>query len=176
MKRTPVKFSLSGRDDDSNRFLPSWGNIPNTHPGNLIRGHLRLPLVQLRSKSWVQSAPHLQRYYQSARKLGTLTRPWADANGSPHILTASKVCTFTYWVPTWIKLLGFMFGMTYPASYVRGMRSTWQDDLQRLVLKRHKRNHYNTTYKTPPGLHLFHITRLCSTIAQYSQPWSSYHL
>ena len=41
--RCSVKFSLSGRDGDSNRFLPSWGIILNTHPSNLIRvasGHL----------------------------------------------------------------------------------------------------------------------------------------
>ena len=74
MKHTPFKFSLF-LTSDSNRFLPSWRNILNTHLGNLIRGHLGLPLVQFRSKSWVQSALHLQRYYQSARKLGTLTHP-----------------------------------------------------------------------------------------------------
>jgi len=143
IKRTPVKFSLSRRDGNSNQFLPSWGNIPHTHPGNLIRGHLGLPLVQFRSKSWVQSAPHPQRNYQSARKLGTLTYPWAHAIGSPHILTASSVRTFTYRVLAWIELLGFTVGMTYPANYVRGMCSTWQDDLQWSVLKQHRWNHYD---------------------------------
>ena len=168
MKGAHVKFSLSGRDGDSNRFLPSWGIIPNTHPYSPRQGHIESPLVQLRSKSRVRPASYPQRYYQSARKLGTLTHPWAHAICSPHILTASRVRTFTYRVPTWIELLGFTVGMTYPTSYVRGMRSTGQDDHQRLVLKRHRRNHYklpHLTYKISPGLQLFNITRLCSTIA-----------
>jgi len=50
MKGTQVKFSLSGRDGDSNRFLPSWGNIPNTHPGIPREGSLRSPLVQIRNQ------------------------------------------------------------------------------------------------------------------------------
>ena len=99
MKRTPVKFSLSGRDGDSNQFLPSWGIIPNTHPYSPHRGHIRSPLVQLWSKSWVRPAPHPQRYYQSARKLRTRTRPWTHAIGSLHILTTSRVCTLTAHVP-----------------------------------------------------------------------------
>ena len=49
-RHTQVKFSLSGRDGDSNRFLPSWGFIPNTHPINLINGCLGSPLVQLRNR------------------------------------------------------------------------------------------------------------------------------
>ena len=53
--RCSVKFSLSGRDGDSNRFLPSWGIIPNTHPINLISGCLGSPLVQLRNKFTVPS-------------------------------------------------------------------------------------------------------------------------
>ena len=48
--RCLAKFSLSGRDGNLNRFLPSWGFIPNTHPINLISGCLGSPLVQLRNK------------------------------------------------------------------------------------------------------------------------------
>ena len=42
MKGAHVKFSLSGRDDDSNRFLPSWGIIPNTHPYSPLSGSHRV--------------------------------------------------------------------------------------------------------------------------------------
>ena len=90
-----AKFSLSRRDGDSNRFLPSWGIIPNTHPYSPRWGHIRSPLVQLRSKSWVRPVPYPQRYYQSARRLGTRTHPWTHAIGSPHIFTASRVHTLT---------------------------------------------------------------------------------
>ena len=99
MKGAHVKFSLSGRDGNSNRFLPSWGIIPNTHPYFLRRGRIRSPLVQLKSKSWVRPAPHPQRYYQSTRRLGTRTHPWTHAIGCPHILTASRVRTLTARVP-----------------------------------------------------------------------------
>ena len=37
-----------------------------------------------------------QRFYQSARKIRTRSHPWTHAIGSPHILTASSVRTFTY--------------------------------------------------------------------------------
>ena len=50
MKRTLVKFSLSGIDGNSNRFLPSWGNIPNTHLGNLIKATL--------GNLWYNSGPN----------------------------------------------------------------------------------------------------------------------
>ena len=49
-----VKFSLSGRDGDSNRFLSSWRVIPNTHPIHLINGFLGSPLVQLRNRGSAQ--------------------------------------------------------------------------------------------------------------------------
>ena len=177
MKCTPVKFSLSGRDGDSNRFLSSWGIIPNTHPYFPHRGHIRSPLVQLKSKSRVRPALHRQRYYQSARKLGTRTRPWTHAIGSPHILTTSKVRTLTARVP----------GLSW-ATWLRG-----RSDLSGQLCERHAFNMTRWTSngrslndidgittipkgKTPPSLHLFNNTRLCSKIAKYSQPWSSYHL
>ena len=90
-----VRFSLYGSDDDSNRFLPSWGIIPNTHPYSSHQGRIGSSLIQLRSKSWVRPAPHPQRYYQSARRLRTRTHPWTHAIGSSHILTASRVHTLT---------------------------------------------------------------------------------
>ena len=64
------------------------------------KGSLRSPLVQFRTNSWVQSVPHPQRFYQSARKIGTRSRPWTHAIVSPHILTASSVRTSTYQGPT----------------------------------------------------------------------------
>ena len=45
-----VKFSLSRRDDDSNRFLPSRGIIPNTNPYFPHRGRIGSPLVQFRNQ------------------------------------------------------------------------------------------------------------------------------
>ena len=100
MKGAHVKFLLSGRDGDSNRFLPSWGIIPNTHPYSPHQGHIGSPLVQLRSKSRVGPASYPQRYYQSAKKLRTRTRPWTHAIGSPHILTTFRVRTLTARVPS----------------------------------------------------------------------------
>ena len=100
MKGAHVKFSLFGRDDDSNRFLPSWGIISNTHPYSPHQGRIGSPLVQLRSKSWVRPAPHPQRYYQSARRLRTRTHPCTHAIGSPHFLTTSRVHTLTAHVPS----------------------------------------------------------------------------
>ena len=52
--RCSVKFSLSWRDGDSNRFLSSWRGIPNTNPINLISGFLGSPLVQLRNRGSTQ--------------------------------------------------------------------------------------------------------------------------
>ena len=95
-----VRFLVSGRDGDSNQFLPSCGIIPNTHPYFPRQGRMGSPLVQLRSKSWVRPVPYPQRYYQSARKLGTRTRPWTHAISCPHILTTSRVRTLTARVPS----------------------------------------------------------------------------
>ena len=38
------------RDGNSNRFLPSWGIIPNTNPYFPHWGHIRSALVQLRNQ------------------------------------------------------------------------------------------------------------------------------
>jgi len=48
--RCSVKFSLSGRDGDSNRFLPSWRVIPRTHPSIPRRRASGSPLVRLRNR------------------------------------------------------------------------------------------------------------------------------
>ena len=48
--RCSVKFSLSERDGDSNRFLSSWRGIPNTNPASPHRSCIRSPLVQLRNQ------------------------------------------------------------------------------------------------------------------------------
>ena len=176
MKGSQVKFSLSGRDGDSNRFLPSCGIIPNTHPSIPREGSLRSPLVQLRNQ--------IRGYDQRRTIREPLCQGWSGLQPALGLtpmalrtsLLPSRVRTFTANGPglNWTTRLRGRNDLS--GQLCERLRSTWQDDLQRSVLKRHRRNHYNTTYKTPPGLHLFHITRLCSTIAQYSQPWLSYHL
>ena len=95
MKGTQVKISLSGRDGYSNRFLPSWGIIPNTHLGIPREGSLRSPLVQLKYNRGYDQCRALRDTTNMPRVIGTLTLPWAYAIGSPHILTASRVRTFT---------------------------------------------------------------------------------
>ena len=88
--RCSVKFSLSRRDGDSNRFLSSWRGIPNTHPIHLINGFLGSPLVQLQ-ESWVRPAPHPQGVHSARWSIS----PRTYANSSPHILTTTRVRTFT---------------------------------------------------------------------------------
>ena len=88
--RCSVKFSLSGRDGDSNRFLSSWRVIPNTHPSHLINGFLGSPLVQLQ-ESRVRPAPHPQGVHSARWSIS----PRTYTNGSPHILTTTRVRTFT---------------------------------------------------------------------------------
>ena len=68
----------SGRDGGSNRFLPSWGIIPNTHPYSPRQGRIGSPLVQLKSKSRVRPASYTQRYYQSASKYHGCIRTMND--------------------------------------------------------------------------------------------------
>ena len=48
--RCSVKFSLSGRDGDSNRFLSSWRVIPSTHPSIPRRRASGSPFVRLRNR------------------------------------------------------------------------------------------------------------------------------
>ena len=88
--RYSVKFSLSGRDDDSNRFLSSWRGIPNTHPIHLINGFLESPLVQLRNRGSEQ-----RRTLRESTLPGGQSHLWTYANSSPHILTTTRVRTFT---------------------------------------------------------------------------------
>ena len=102
-----------------------WFELIPTQLGNLFltetetplrQGSLMSPLVQFRTNLRVQSVPHPQRFYQSARKIGTRSHPWTHAIGSPHILTTSSVHTFTYQGPSWIELLDFTVVSSDPAS------------------------------------------------------------
>ena len=96
MKGAHVKFSLFERDGDSNRFLPSYGIIPNTNPYFPHWGRIGSPLVQLRNQLHGSDQRRtLKDKTNMPRGLGTLTRPWAYAIGSPHILTVSRVRTLT---------------------------------------------------------------------------------
>ena len=159
-------ISLFGRDSNSNRFLPSWGIIPNTHPYFPRQGRIGSPLVKLRSKSRIRPAPHPQRYYQSARMIMTQTCPWTHVIVSPHILTASRVHTLTAHVP----------GLSW-ATQLRD-----RNDLSSQLCERHAFNMTRWTFNgrslnntdgitmipqhnTLPGLHLFNSTRLCPMIA-----------
>ena len=93
--RCSVKFSLSGRDDDSNRFQPA-GELFLTQTQTYLRqGSLRSPLVQLRYSHRSEQLRTLKDTTSLPRSSG-LAYPWTHATGSPHILTSSSVCTFIY--------------------------------------------------------------------------------
>ena len=96
--RCSVKFSLSGRDGDSNQFQPT-GELFLTQTRTYRRQcSLRSPLVQLRY-SHGSDQRHTLRDYTSLPGSSGPACPWTHTTGSPHILTASSVCTFTYRVP-----------------------------------------------------------------------------
>ena len=167
------QFSLSGRDGDSNWFLPSWGIIPNTHP--YFPRQVTFGTTQVQSR--VGPAPHPQRYNQSAKGARDSIPPL----GLRHWLSAHPYCLqgahFNCWCPR--------PELSYSASRSeRLIRSTmWEACVQHDKMTSNGWSLNDTDgitmipqHKTPPGLHLFNNTRLCSTIAQYSQPWSSYHL
>ena len=132
----------------------------HTSPIRVASGHL---WYNLGPKSRLRPAPYPQRYYKYARKLGTQTRPWTHAIGFPNILIVSRVRTLTTRVP----------GLSW-ATRLRG-----QNNLSGQLCERHAFNmtsnvrSLNDTdrittipqHKTPPGLHLFNSTRLCSMIA-----------
>ena len=91
--RCSVKFSLSGRDDDSNRFLSSWRGIPNTNPASPIRLAIKSPLAQLKRNKRKVAGPGRLAFSEnhSAKGDRAFNPPWAYANGSPHILTKSRM-------------------------------------------------------------------------------------
>jgi hypothetical protein len=92
--RSSIKFSLSGRDDNSNRFLPSWRIIPNTNPDIPHEGSHRSSLVQLRNQLRWPDQRCILRDATLPGRSELVTRPWAHANSSPHIFTSSRVRTF----------------------------------------------------------------------------------
>ena len=90
-----AKFSLSGRDDDSNRFQPAGEFFLTQTQTYLHQGSLRSPLVQLRYSRGSEQR-HTLRNTISLPGSSGLACPWTHAIGSPHILNASSVRTFTY--------------------------------------------------------------------------------
>jgi hypothetical protein len=70
--RSSISFSLSGRDGDSNRFLPSRGIIPNTNPGNQING----PLGHL----WYNSGTNFVGPISATLSRATLCQEVQDSN------------------------------------------------------------------------------------------------
>ena len=114
--RSSVKFSLSGRDSDSNRFLSSWRVIPSTHPSIPRQRASGSPLVWLRNCGSDQR--RTPRATTLPRRSGLLThlplviRQWFPAHrtssDSAHFILAS--------LSTWVILLGFVVGTSYPAS------------------------------------------------------------
>ena len=91
--RCSLKFSLSGRDGDSNRFLSSWRGIPNTNPASPIRVAIKSPLAQLRRNKRKVAGPDSSTFSEnhSAKVVRDSNPPWTYANGSPHILTTSRM-------------------------------------------------------------------------------------
>jgi len=137
-----VKFSLSGRDNDSNRFLSSWMVIPSTHPSIPRRRANGSPLVWLRNRDSDQRrtprATTLPGRSELLTHLPLVLRKWSPAHrtssGSAHFILVG--------LPSSVILLGFAVGTSYPANLVLGMCSTWQEDVQRSVLSCHRRSYY----------------------------------
>jgi len=147
--RCSVKFSLTGRDGDSNRIPIQLEGIPSTHPSIPRRRANRSPLVRLRNHGSDQR--RTPRATTLPERSGILThlplglRQWSPthrtSSGSTHFILAG--------LPAWVILLGFAVGMSYPANKVSGMRSTWQEDVQRSVLSCHRRSYYNLVKLRP---------------------------
>jgi len=124
-------------------FYPAGGIIPSTHPSIPHRGASGSPLVRLRNHGSDQR--RTPRATTLPGRSGILTHlplvlhQWSSAHrtssGSAHFILAG--------LPAWVILLGFAVGTRYPAIYVLGMRSTWQEDVQRSVLSCHRRSYYN---------------------------------
>ena len=90
-----VKFSLSRRDSDSNRFQLA-GELFLTQTQTYLRqDSLRSPLIQLRYSHGFEQHRTLRDTTSQPGSLGSAC-PWTHATGSPHILTSSSVRTFTY--------------------------------------------------------------------------------
>ena len=125
--RCSVKFSLSGRDGDSNRFLSSWRGIPNTHPIHLIKGFLGSPLVHLRNRGSEQR-----------RTLRESTLPGGQSHlGLTPIVPRTSLlplgCALSLpRLPAWIELLGQLsdrhaFNMTWGRITNRSLTDTDRD-------------------------------------------------
>ena len=92
-----VKFSLSGRDCNSNRFQLAGELLLTQTQTYLRQGSLRSPLVQLRYSCGSDQRRTLSDTTSLPESSG-LVCPWTHATGSPHIITASSVRTFTFQV------------------------------------------------------------------------------
>ena len=95
--RCLVKFSLSERDGDSNRFQPAGELFLTQIQTYMCQGSLRSPLVQLRYSHGSDQGSTLKDTTSLPRSSG-LACPWTHPTGSPHILTSFSVRTFTYGV------------------------------------------------------------------------------
>jgi len=91
-----IKFSLSGRDGESNRFLSSWRVIPSTHPSIPYRRASGSPLVRLRNRGSDQCctprATTLPGRSGLLTQLPLVLRQWSPAHrtssGSAHFILA----------------------------------------------------------------------------------------
>ena len=95
--RCSVKFSLSGRDGDSNRLQPAGELFLTQTQTYQSQGSLMSPLVQLRYSRGSEQRHTLRDTTSLLGSLG-LACPWTHATGSPHTHTSFGVCTFTYQV------------------------------------------------------------------------------
>jgi hypothetical protein len=64
-----------------------------------VKGNCRSPLVQLRNQLRRFDQHRTLRDTTLRGRLGLVTCPWTHANGSPHILASSRVCTLHFLTP-----------------------------------------------------------------------------
>ena len=86
-----VGFSLSRRDGDSNRLLPSWGKIPYHKPGMLCNGSHGSPLVLIGTHFAGSTRTTPSGTNRSARSLKPCL-PTEINFVFPHILPSSRGC------------------------------------------------------------------------------------
>ena len=114
--RCSVKFSLSGRDGDSNRILSSWRVIPSTHPCIPRRRASGSLVVRLRNRGSDQRrtlrGATLPGRSGLLNHLPLVLRQWPPAHhtssGSAHFILASLSAR--------VILLGFTVGTSYLAN------------------------------------------------------------
>jgi len=114
--RCSVKFSLSRRDGNSNRFQSSWRVIPSTQPSIPRQRASGSPLVRLRNRGSDQRRT-LKATTPPGRS-GLLThlplvlRQWSPA----HRTSSGSAYFIIVGLPACVILLGFAVGTSYPAN------------------------------------------------------------